>query len=77
MRPDFGANLYNIVFENNTEFIIPEVEHEVKEAIAAWEPRAKVSEVNVEIDETDLIITVEYSVMNVTGEVSKRISMVK
>lgn len=68
MRPAFGCNLYQYVFENNNELLAELLRTEISSAIARWEPRAYLQGVDVTRDENEVTITVSYSVIT-TGTV--------
>lgn len=45
MRPSFGSELRNFVFDSNSPAIHRAIEDEVRSALAAWEPRIDVQTV--------------------------------
>jgi phage baseplate assembly protein W len=48
MNPTFGCRLWNLVFEQNDDFLPQKVSNMIKEDIAAWIPGVTVSSVNVQ-----------------------------
>lgn len=65
MRPDFGCNLHELVFEVNDRATQATAAFEVREALQAWEPRIDV----LDVDATsagdrgeELLISVRYRV---------------
>src|SRR5689334_6758845 len=65
MRPDFGANLAALAFAANTPATANLAQHLVESALARWEPRIEVLDVDVTNDlaEAALVITVTYRVV--------------
>jgi len=65
MRPEFGCILNELVFAPNNATTFGRVEQAVKEALARWEPRIKVMEVNARADPQErnrLLIDIGYQV---------------
>ncbi len=65
MRPEFGCILDELVFAPNNATTFGRVEEAVKEALARWEPRIKVMEVNAQADPQErnrLIIDIGYQI---------------
>ena len=65
MRPEFGAGLYDFVFESMSATTIGRVQAAITDALVKWEPRAQVLGVNVEPDRGEigkLLIDIEYRV---------------
>lgn len=65
MRPDFGCDLFKLVFESNQAATGVAAERFVEEALSQWEPRIEDIEVTSEIaqeEPTRLDITVRYRV---------------
>ena len=50
MRPDFGCNLHNYVFELPDQTALTRIQAEVTEALTLWEPRIIDIGVNVDLD---------------------------
>lgn len=64
MRPDFGANLRGLAFAPNTPGTANLARHLVENALARWEPRIEVLDVDVDNDlgTATLVITVSYRI---------------
>ena len=65
MRPDFGCDIYNLVFAPNNAATRGLAEAYVEEALLLWEPRIKVLDVMVRTGGENgevLIINIEYMV---------------
>jgi uncharacterized protein len=65
MRSDFGANLRSLAFAGNTPGTANLARHLVETALARWEPRIEVVDVQVanELSGAALVITVSYRVL--------------
>lgn len=65
MRPDFGANLSSLAFAANTPGTANLARHLVETALARWEPRIEVLDVDVinVLGEAALVITVSYRLL--------------
>lgn len=50
MRPEFGCRIHELVFEPVNPNTLGLMKHAVREALARWEPRVEVEEVDVEPD---------------------------
>lgn len=64
-RPDFGCRIHDLVFATRSEGTMGDAIRAVREALALWEPRIDVIEVDAYPDETEasaLIIEVHYHV---------------
>ena len=64
--PDFGAGLTRFLFEPNTVATRHQIEERILRALAAWEPRIAVENVDVEPDPEDAegaIATIEYKLV--------------
>ncbi len=48
MRPEFGCRIYELLFDPYDIVTQGKIEHYVKEALARWEPRIDVQEVEIE-----------------------------
>ena len=78
MNPTFGCRLWNIVFEQNDDFIADKVGNTIKEDIARWIPGVSVSSVDVKYFENDqsvnlkdiykLYIAVKFTVDSINQE---------
>lgn len=64
--PGMGAGLYTMLGENTTPTIQIDVQHKVEDAIALYEPRAELQEVNVSLsdDYHSLGVTITFNVVN-------------
>jgi phage baseplate assembly protein W len=65
-KPDFGADLYGLLFEPLSPPTRLMARRKVVEAIARWEPRVIVEDVQMNMDEPEfgtLIITVYFSLV--------------
>jgi len=65
MRPEFGCILNELVFAPNNATTFGRVEEAVKEALARWEPRIRVMEVNARADPQEgnkLLIDIRYEI---------------
>ncbi len=50
MRPDFGCRIHELVFEPVNANTLGLMKHAVRQALAQWEPRITVEEVEVQVD---------------------------
>jgi phage baseplate assembly protein W len=62
MRPEVGSKASSFVFENNDVLLQALISTELSRAIAAQEPRVQVRRIGVEIQNSDVIVTIEYFV---------------
>lgn len=65
MRPDFGAGLQEFVFDTMSLTTLGSIEAAVRDALAQWEPRIQVQDVQVKADPGDvgkLLIRVAWKV---------------
>jgi phage baseplate assembly protein W len=65
MRPEFGSDLHEFVFAPNNVTTFGRVAQAVREALARWEPRIIVTEVEVKADPKErhkLLIDVSYQI---------------
>ncbi|MDT0353135.1 GPW/gp25 family protein [Pseudonocardia charpentierae] len=62
MRPDFGANLRSLAFSANTPATANLARHLVESALARWEPRIEVLDVDVRnvVADATLLVVVTY-----------------
>jgi phage baseplate assembly protein W len=71
MRPDFGANLNRLSFSPNNTSTAGLAIFYVQEALAKWEPRIELLDVDAEQDGNDantLLITVDYRIVSTNTE---------
>ena len=59
-RPTFGSDLYKYVDYPVNE-AVPNIIREATDAISLWETRIKVKSINVEIDESNIVVKVEWT----------------
>jgi hypothetical protein len=65
MRPNFGCGIHDLVFHPNNTTTWTLIAYNVEEALGWWEPRIKVTNVDVRPDPDDpakLIINIQYQV---------------
>ena len=62
MRPDFGSNVFDMVFDNNDDVFKLAMQRTVRSAIGQYEPRVIVVDVQVDrkVDQGESIVTVGY-----------------
>lgn len=63
MRPQFGCDIQQYVFENNDDLLEQLLRTEITTAISRWEPRAQLDNIVVERDDTTLVVTILYTVV--------------
>ena len=65
MRPDFGCAIHDFVFAEASARTAGQIATEVRASLARWEPRIRVDEVDVSIDDDDrsvLYIDISYHI---------------
>ncbi len=64
MRPDFGCDIYDLVFSVNSASTAGQLSHAVQESLLRFEPRIDVLDVRVDSAGTDntLLLNIEYEV---------------
>jgi len=65
MRPEFGCELYDLVFMPNNSETASRVKRVVRQALGRWEPRINVLSVDVSADGDDrarLLIDIQYRI---------------
>lgn len=67
MRPEFGSNLHNYLFETADLGVRSQIKHEVLSALQLWEPR--ITDVHVEVDFPEgriggFVVEISYVVRN-------------
>jgi phage baseplate assembly protein W len=65
MHPDFGCGIHEYVFAPNNTRTAGLVRFHVEEALARWEPRIELQEVQVQADPSDptvLLVSISYQV---------------
>jgi len=63
MRPNFGCNLQQYVFENNDDLLEQLMRTEISSSISRWEPRAQLDNILLQRNDTTLTVTVVYTVV--------------
>jgi phage baseplate assembly protein W len=67
MRPEFGCAVHDLVFDTIDAEMIGRVESAVYVALARWEPRIEVTDLDFDLGEVDqgkLVITITYRVLS-------------
>ncbi len=65
MRPEFGSDLHRLVFAENNATTAGYADFYVREALAQWEPRIEVEDVQVSWSRSDrgmMLIEIEYRI---------------
>ena len=65
MRPEFGCELHDLVFDNIDAATIGRMETAIRGALDRWEPRVEVTDVGFDLERTDrgeLLILITYRV---------------
>lgn len=65
MRPNFGGGLRQFLYEPNTLSTRTQIEERTRRALARWEPRAAVEQVNAEPapdEPSEVVLTIAYTV---------------
>ncbi len=73
MRPEFGSSIHEFVFAPNNATTAGLIAYHVQEALARWEPRIQVTDVDVQPDPLDasrVMINIEYLVKATNDEVN-------
>jgi len=63
MRPEFGCGVHDHVFANVDAYTIGQIEHEIRIALARWEPRINVLEIAFDLsgsEQGELLIDIRY-----------------
>jgi phage baseplate assembly protein W len=71
MRPEFGSSLHDFVFAPNNPTTHGLLAYHVQEALARWEPRIEVQEVDVQPDPDEpsrVLISIRYEVRSSNDE---------
>jgi phage baseplate assembly protein W len=66
MRPEFGCEVHDYVFDTIDAETVGKVDNAVRRALARWEPRIEVIGLDFDLDEVDqgkLMITISYEVL--------------
>ncbi len=73
MRPEFGSSIHEFVFAPNNATTAGLIAYQVQEALARWEPRIDVTEVDVQPDPLEasrVLINIQYLVKATNDEVN-------
>ena len=73
MRPEFGSSIHEFVFAPNNATTAGLIAYQVQEALARWEPRIEVTEVDVQPDPLEpsrVLIDIQYLVKATNDEVN-------
>ena len=71
MRPDFGCDIHDFVFETMDRTTLTMIESTVRDALINWEPRIEVQSVTISADEDArgrIMIAVTYRVRETNSE---------
>lgn len=63
MRPQFGCDIFQYVFENNDELLQQILRSEIAATMARWEPRARLDNISFTRDNALLTVLIEYTVV--------------
>ena len=63
MRPQFGCDMQQYVFENNDDLLSQILRSEIAATISRWEPRARLDNVSFERSESMVTVLIEYTVV--------------
>ena len=78
MRPDAGSDTYAFVFESTGPLLRARIDHEVRRAVSAGEPRASILRVDTTERETDggieIVVDVTFEVLGVVRRASTSFS---
>ena len=61
-QPDFGTNLYKVLFEPNTEFLRDNIKEEIKGSVSKWTPYINLESINVSGQENTVRVNINYTV---------------
>jgi phage baseplate assembly protein W len=67
MRPEFGCSVHDLVFDTIDAELVGRVETAVHRALARWEPRIEVTDLQFDLQEVHrgtLVITITYRVLS-------------
>ena len=73
MRPEFGSSIHEFIFAPNNATTAGLLAYHVQEALARWEPRIDVTNVDVQPDPSDhslVMINIQYVVRGTNDEVN-------
>jgi phage baseplate assembly protein W len=77
MRPDFGTNILELIFENDGEFLQSELKSEILGAIQKYEPRAKVmpDDIVIESEDGEVVVTINYEYLGEKGQTEETFTL--
>ena len=73
MRPDFGCGIHDMVFTTISMTTLADIEDQVREALAAFEPRIDVAQVRAESDgglDGRLRISIDYVIRGTNNQLN-------
>jgi phage baseplate assembly protein W len=78
-QPYFGANLYKLLFSNSTEFDVEDVRETIAAAMEAYEPRAYLRDVriNLDADYNTARITVIFQIVSTSEVVQLEVAIAR
>lgn len=65
MRPEFGCDLHDLVFDTIDAAMVGKMEMAIRMALDRWEPRIEIVEIDFDLSQTGhgkLVVTITYSV---------------
>lgn len=62
-EPEFGADLYHVIFENLDETLLNVLTFKIQDALQRWEPRIEVNDVYIIEQEGGVEVVVEFTVI--------------
>lgn len=76
-RPRYGANLQALLFNLTDEELVMDIRTSIKEAMTKWEPRAKVLDIKVSLQEdvNNVFVTTTFQIKNTEEVVTVRTSL--
>lgn len=63
MRPQFGCNMHQYVFENNDDLLAQILRSEIAAVFARWEPRARLDDLTFTRADSMVTILISYTVI--------------
>jgi phage baseplate assembly protein W len=63
-QPDFGCDVYNSLFEQQSDDAMAEIEASIKSAVATWLPFLSINSVQTTRDNNTVTIQVSFSLVN-------------
>jgi len=61
-QPDFGTNLYKVLFEPNTESLRDNIKEEIKSSVSKWTPYINLETINVSGQDNTVRVKISYTV---------------